>query len=35
MDGDRGIAEVMGFSFELGSSIAQGCGECKLRFKKV
>jgi predicted hydrocarbon binding protein len=34
MDGDRGIAEVMGFAFELGNTIAKGCGECQLCFKK-
>ena len=34
MDGDRGIAEVMGYKFELGRTIAQGCAECRLHFQK-
>jgi hypothetical protein len=34
MDGDRGIAEVMGLKFDLGDTIAQGCGQCKLHFYK-
>jgi len=34
MDGDRGIAEVMGFSLSLEDTIAKGCPTCKLRFKK-
>jgi predicted hydrocarbon binding protein len=34
MDGDRSIAEVMGLQFELGKTIAQGCPNCELRFKK-
>jgi len=34
MDGDRGIAEAMGLKFDLASSIAQGCPECKLHFHK-
>jgi predicted hydrocarbon binding protein len=34
MDGDRTIAEVMGLQFELGKTIAQGCPNCELRFKK-
>ncbi|MDR0315269.1 MAG: L-2-amino-thiazoline-4-carboxylic acid hydrolase [Treponema sp.] len=34
MDGDRGIAEVAGLKFILGSTIAQGCPDCKLRFQK-
>jgi len=34
MDGDRSIAEVMGFQFELGWTIAQGCPDCQLRFRK-
>ena len=33
MDGDRGIAEVMGLKFELGKTIAQGCPDCKLHFQ--
>ena len=34
MEGDRGIAEVMGLKFELGRTIAQGCPDCKLHFQK-
>jgi hypothetical protein len=34
MDGDRGIAEVMGLKFELAQTIAQGCPDCKLHFQK-
>ena len=34
MDGDRGIAEVMGLKFELGEVIAKGCPDCKLHFQK-
>jgi predicted hydrocarbon binding protein len=34
MDGDRGIAEIMGLKLELNDTIAKGCQECKLRFKK-
>ena len=34
MDGDRSIAEVMGLQFELGRTIAQGCPDCQLRFRK-
>ena len=34
MDGDRGIAEELGFKLELTDTIASGCGTCKLRFKK-
>ena len=34
MDGDRTIAEVMGLKFDLGKTIAQGCPNCELRFKK-
>ena len=34
MDGDRGIAEVMGLEFDLGRTIAQGCPDCKLKFHK-
>ena len=34
MDGDRGIAGVMGINFELGQTIAQGCSDCRLRFTK-
>lgn len=34
MDGDRGIAEELGFELELTDTIASGCGTCKLRFKK-
>jgi hypothetical protein len=34
MDGDRSIAETMGLQFELGRTIAQGCPDCQLRFRK-
>ena len=34
MDGDRTIAEVMGLQFDLGQTIAQGCPDCQLRFRK-
>jgi hypothetical protein len=34
MEGDRGIAEVMGLEFNLVQTIAQGCPDCKLHFKK-
>jgi hypothetical protein len=34
MDGDRSIAEVMGLQFNLGRTIAQGCPDCQLRFRK-
>jgi hypothetical protein len=34
MDGDRGIAEVMELKLELSATIASGCKECKLRFRK-
>jgi hypothetical protein len=34
MDGDRGIAEVMGLTLDLNETIARGCADCKLRFHK-
>jgi hypothetical protein len=34
MDGDRSMAELMELQFELGNTIAQGCPNCELRFKK-
>jgi hypothetical protein len=34
MDGDRGIAEVMGLSLALNDTIAKGCPDCKLHFHK-
>jgi hypothetical protein len=34
MDGDRGIAEVMGLRLELNETIAKGCPSCTLRFRK-
>ena len=34
MDGDRSIAKVMGLQFDLGRTIAQGCPDCQLRFRK-
>ncbi|MDR2588353.1 MAG: L-2-amino-thiazoline-4-carboxylic acid hydrolase [Spirochaetales bacterium] len=35
MEGDRGIAEVMGLTLELPDTIAKGCADCKLRFRKL
>jgi hypothetical protein len=32
MEGDRGIAEVMGLTLSLPETIAGGCPDCKLRF---
>lgn len=34
MDGDRGIAEAMGYKLDLTDTIAQGCPVCKLHFHK-
>jgi len=34
MDGDRGIAEAMGYKLNIESTIAQGCPGCKLHFHK-
>jgi hypothetical protein len=34
MDGDRGIAEVMGLTLSLEETIAKGCPDCKLHFHK-
>jgi hypothetical protein len=34
MEGDRGIAEVMGLRLDLDETIAGGCPDCKLRFHK-
>lgn len=34
MDGDRGIAESMGYTLDLGDTIAKGCSTCKLHFHK-
>jgi len=34
MDGDRGIAEAMGLTFELGDTIAKANADCKLHFQK-
>ncbi|MBU9736234.1 L-2-amino-thiazoline-4-carboxylic acid hydrolase [Lachnospiraceae bacterium ASD3451] len=34
MDGDRGIAESMGYKLELTDTIAKGCATCKLHFHK-
>lgn len=34
MDGDRGIAESMGYKLELTDTIAAGCDVCKLHFHK-
>ncbi|MDR1576407.1 MAG: L-2-amino-thiazoline-4-carboxylic acid hydrolase [Treponema sp.] len=35
MEGDRGIAEAMGLTLDLETTIAQGCPDCKLRFHKA
>jgi hypothetical protein len=34
MDGDRGIAEALGYKLELTDTIASGCNSCKMRFYK-
>ncbi len=34
MDGDRGIAEEMGFDIEISKKIADGDGYCRLKFTK-
>ncbi|MCE5257152.1 MAG: L-2-amino-thiazoline-4-carboxylic acid hydrolase [Spirochaetaceae bacterium] len=34
MDGDRGIAEAMGYTLDLSDTIAKGCKTCKLHFHK-
>ena len=34
MEGDRGIAEIMGLKLDLTETIAQGCDTCKLHFHK-
>jgi hypothetical protein len=34
MEGDRSMAELMELQFALGKTIAQGCPNCELRFKK-
>jgi len=34
MDGDRGIAEAMGYEFELTDTIAKSCETCKVKFYK-
>ena len=34
MDGDRNIAKAMGFDFELGDTIADGCPTCQVKFMK-
>jgi hypothetical protein len=34
MEGDRSMAEIMELKFTLGHTIAQGCPNCELRFKK-
>ncbi|MEA4897371.1 L-2-amino-thiazoline-4-carboxylic acid hydrolase [Bacillota bacterium Meth-B3] len=34
MDGDRGIAEAMGYTLDLTDTIAKGCATCKLHFHK-
>lgn len=34
MDGDRNIAEAMGYEFHLGDTIAKGCKTCQISFFK-
>jgi hypothetical protein len=34
MDGDRGIADSLGMTLEIGDTIAKGCRTCKLHFTK-
>lgn len=34
MDGDRGIAEAMGYKFDLGKTIAKGDDICEVHFQK-
>jgi len=34
MDGDRGIAQSMGYTLELTDTLAKGCKTCKLHFHK-
>ena len=34
MDGDRGIAESIGYKLDLTDTIAKGCATCKLHFHK-
>lgn len=34
MDGDRGIADAMGLTLDLGDTIAKGCATCDLHFRK-
>ena len=34
MDGDRGIAEEMGFDFKIISKIAEGADTCRIEFSK-
>jgi len=34
MDGDRGIAESMGYPLDLDDTIAKGCKTCRLHFHK-
>ena len=35
MEGDRGIAEAMGYKLVLTDTIAKGCSSCKLEFVKA
>ena len=35
MEGDRGIAEAMGYKLSLTDTIAKGCASCKLHFYKL
>ena len=34
MDGDRNIAKAMGYDFELGDTIANGCPTCHITYSK-
>lgn len=34
MDGDRAIAEAMGYEFDLGDTIAEKCDTCNIKFYK-
>lgn len=34
MDGDRGLAEAMGFDLDISDTIAKGCKTCELHYTK-
>lgn len=34
MDGDRNIANAMGYDFHLGDTIANGCPTCQIKFSR-